>query len=138
MTVDDKNQAALFRRMIEQLWGWGAQAQASRHFEVSDRTVRNWLSGKHSIPAGVMAELRAMVAIAPPPGSTSDEDRDEACARAIEPALTELRDRAVAVGWHPAEVAASIMSLTVDEIRQHAGEDQAREVLVQALGCVLR
>lgn len=127
--MDDKNQAALFRRMIEQLWGYGAQTRAARHFDVSDRTVRNWLSGKHAIPAGVMAELHAMVAIAPPPDTDSDEDRDDACVEALEPALTELRDRAVSAGWHPAEVAAAILSLTVDEIRTHAGDAAASAVL---------
>lgn len=130
MTADDK-QAALFRRMIAELWGWGAQTKAARHFEVSDRTIRHWVAGERAIPERVMAELRAMLAIAPP--TDVDEDRDDACREALQPALTELRDRAVAAGWHPAEVAVAILSLTVDEIRHHAGDDQARDVLVDVV-----
>lgn len=132
MTPEEKK-AALFRRLIEQLWGYGAQTKAAKHLGVSDRTVRNWLAGRHSIPEGVMAELRAIISIAPPPDSDSSEDRDGACVEALEPALTELRDRAVAAGWHPAEVAAAILSMTIDDIRHHAGDAQARDVLQQAL-----
>lgn len=44
-----------------------------------------------------------------------------------------MRDRAVAAGWHPAEVAAAILSMTIDDIRHHAGDAQARDVLRQAL-----
>lgn len=130
MTTDNK-QADLFRRMIEQLWGYGAQTRAARHFEVSGRTVRHWVAGERSIPERVMAELRAMLSIAPP--TDIDADRDDACREALQAALTGLRDRAVAAGWHPAEVAVAILSLTVDEIRHNAGDDQARQVLEQAL-----
>lgn len=125
------DQADIFRAGIEKLWGYGAQTRAARHWEVSDRTVRRWVIGESAIPAAIMADLSAMLSIAPPPDSTSDDDRDDACRTAMEPALTELRDRAVSAGWHPAEVAAAIMSLTVDEIRAHAGEDGLAEVLAQ-------
>jgi len=131
MTTDEER-AAQFRRMIEQLWGYGAQTKAARHFAVSDRTIRHWVAGERSIPDRVMSELRAMVSIAPPPGTDSTEDRDEACREAMEPAMTELRDRALAAGWHPAEVAAAILSMTIDEIRHHAGDAAAREILEQA------
>ena len=129
MTTD---RSAQFRRMIEHLWGYGSQTKAARHFEVSDRTIRHWVAGERSIPERVMSELRTIISIAPPPGSTSEEDRDEACREAMEPALTELRDRAVASGWHPAEISAAIISFTVDEIRHHAGDAAAREILEQA------
>jgi hypothetical protein len=102
-------EADLFRRSIEKLWGYGAQARAALHFEVTDRTIRHWVSGARSIPPGVMAELKAMVSIAPPPDGG---DRDAACQDAIEPALTELRNRAIAAGWRPAEVAGALMALT--------------------------
>ncbi len=125
------DQADIFRVGIERLWGYGAQTRAARHWEVSDRTVRRWVIGESAIPAAIMADLSAMLSIAPPPDSTSDDDRDDACRTAMEPALTELRDRAISAGWHPAEVAAAVMSLTVDEIRAHAGEDGLAEVLAQ-------
>jgi hypothetical protein len=133
MEQDDK-QADLFRRMIERLWGYGAQTRAARYFEVSDRTVRHWIAGRHPIPPRVMAELRAIISIAPPPDSDAGEDRDDSAREALEPALTELRDRAVAAGWLPAEVAAAILALTVDEIRAHAGDEQAMRVLIDAVG----
>lgn len=125
------DQANIFRAGIERLWGYGAQTRAARHWEVSDRTVRRWVIGESAIPAAIMADLRAMLSIAPPPDSTSDDDRDDACRTAMEPALTELRDRAISAGWHPAEIAAAIMSLTVDEIRAHAGADGLAEMLAQ-------
>lgn len=125
--------AAEFRRMIEQLWGYGAQTRAARHWEVSDRTVRHWVAGKRAVPEKVMEQLRAMTSIAPPPDTTSDDDRDDACRAALEPSLTNLRNRAVGAGWHPAEVAAAILSMTIDEIRDGAGDDAVREVLEGAL-----
>lgn len=125
------DQAASFRAGIEKLWGYGAQTRAARHWEVSDRTVRHWLSGRNPVPAGIMSDLRAMLSIAPPPDSSPDDDRDKACRVAIEPALTELRDRAVSAGWHPAEVAAALMSLTADEIRTQAGDDALDDVIDQ-------
>lgn len=118
-----------FSALAERLWGYGWQTKAARHFEVADRTVRHWVSGRNAVPDGVMAELRAMVDIAPPSGSTSDEDRDGACAEAIEPALTDLRNRAMGAGWHPAEVATAILSLTVGEIREHAGDEAVAGML---------
>ena len=136
MTVDVEERmrdAERLRRMIEQVWGYGAQTKAARYLNVSDRTMRHWLAGKHRIPPNVMAEIQGLVKIAPPPDSDSSEDRDGACVEALEPALTELRDRAVAAGWHPAEVAAAILSMTIDDIRHHAGDAQARDVLRQAL-----
>ena len=125
------NQVEFFRAGIEKLWGYGAQTRAARHWEVSDRTVRHWLSGRNTIPEGVISDLRNMLSIAPPPETSVDDDRDEACREALEPALTELRDRAVSAGWHPAEVAAAIMSLTADEIRANAGDEALADVIGQ-------
>lgn len=131
ITDDDLRQrrAAEFRRLIERLWGYGAQTRAARHFEVTGRTVRNWVSARSDIPDQVIDEARAMVNIAPPPDSSHTEDRDGACAAALEPALTELRDRAVAAGWNPAEVAVAILSLTASEIRAIAG----RQAMIRLL-----
>lgn len=53
------------------------------------------------------------------------EGFDAACVAAIEPGITDLRNRAIGAGWHPAEVAAAILSLTVSDIRDHAGDDAA-------------
>ena len=121
--------ASSFRAGIERLWGYGAQTRAARHFEVSDRSVRSWVSGKTPVPSGVMAELRAMLNIAPPEADLTEEQRDDACRDAIEPLLTDIRDRAIAAGWHPAEVAAAVLDLAVSEIRSSAGDAAAIETL---------
>lgn len=126
--------AALFRSMIDKLWGYGAQTRAARHFEVSDRTVRHWVAGKRAIPERVMAELRAIVSIAPPPNTDASEDRDLAARQALEPALTELRNRALAAGWSEPEIHVAILNLALDEIETMAGPEAAREALVAALG----
>lgn len=121
--------ASAFRSGIERLWGYGAQTRAARHFEVSDRSVRAWVSGKTPVPSGVMAELRAMLDIAPPAADMPDDQRDDACREALEPLLTDIRDRAIAAGWHPAEVAAAVLDLAVSEIRAGAGDAAAIETL---------
>lgn len=111
-------------RMIEKIPGKSGRP-------LSRESLRGWMRDDH-VPAWAAEIIRAMAAIAPPPGSGSEDDRDDACAEAIEPELTRLRDLAMAAGWHPAEVAAAILSLTVGEIRTHAGDLAARAMLDQA------
>jgi hypothetical protein len=74
-----------------------------------------------------------MASIAPPPGTDDTCDRDQAAREAIEPELTRLRDLAITAGWHPAEVAAAVLTLTIDEIRHGAGNEMAREIVMDAL-----
>lgn len=128
--------ASAFRAGIERLWGYGAQTKAARHFEVSDRTVRAWVSGKTAIPMGVMADLRAMLDIAPPAAGMTDEERDEACYAALEPLVTDVITRAVAAGWHPAEVSAAALDRIVSEIRAGAGDATAIETLKSMIATI--
>ena len=100
---------------------------------VSRESIRLWMRDD-AVPEWAAAMIRAMAAIAPPPGATADEDRDAACIEAIEPDLTRLRDLAVSVGWHPAEVAAAILSLTLGEIEQSSGPEGLRDILAQISG----
>lgn len=95
---------------------------------ISTETIRLWMRDDFVPPDAAML-IRAMASIAPPPGSDSSQDRDGACIDAMEPELTRLRDLAVIVGWHPAEVAAAILSLTISEIRDNAGDDALAEML---------
>lgn len=97
---------------------------------VSRESLRLWMRDDR-VPDGIAAYIRAMTSIAPPPGTNSAMDRDDACREALEPEMTRLRDLAVTVGWHPAEVAAAILALTLDEIRTHAGDEGLREVMEQ-------
>lgn len=124
--------AIAFQAGIDRLWGYGAQTKAARHFSVDGRTIRRWVGGERGIPASVMAELRAMLDIAPPAGDLTDEQRDDACYAAIDPLITDTLTRAAAAGWHPAEVSTAILERVVLEIRQGAGTAQAIEILKKA------
>lgn len=131
-----------FRRSISLLWGYGAQAQAARHWSVADRTIRRFVSGEQKVPEPIAHDLRAMIGIMPPPGTDADVDadtatRDEACADAIEPALTALRDRCMTAGWNPAEIAVAIVSLGLSEIVANAGPDAALAFLDEAKAAIL-
>ena len=112
-------------RLAERLPGKSGKA-------VSRESIRLWMRDD-AVPEWAAAMIRAMAAIAPPPGSTSDEDRDAACITAMDPELTRIRDLAVSVGWHPAEVAAAMLSLTLSEIRDGAGDDGLQAILSQIL-----
>lgn|GEM_PF-3044748 len=126
-----------FRDSINLIWGRGAQAQASRHWGVADRSIRRWVSGEQAVPETIARDLRGMIGIMPPPGTDADDDadtdeRDAACADAIGPALIELRDRCLAVGWNPAEIAVAIVSLGLSEIIAQAGPAAALALLDEA------
>lgn len=49
----------------------------------------------------------------PPAGSAADDDRDDACADAIEPHLSRLLARADAAGWARSEALTAILSWTL-------------------------
>lgn len=112
--------------------GWQA-ALASRLPGKSGGTLRRETIGlwmrDDAVPAWAAELIQNMAAIAPPLDSIVEGDRDHACAMAIGPELKRIRNQAVAAGWHPAEIAAAILSLTVDEIRHRAGDTAAVEIL---------
>lgn len=99
---------------------------------ISRETIRLWMRADE-VPEWAASMIRAMASIAPPPGSSSAEDRDDACREAIEPEMTRIRDLAISVGWHPAEVATAVLALTIDEIRDNAGDATAETLLTAAL-----
>lgn len=99
---------------------------------LSRESIRLWMRNDE-VPEWAAALIRAMASIAPPPGTDDTCDRDQAACEAIEPELTRLRDLAVTAGWHPAEVAAAVLTLTIDEIRHGAGDEMARDLLIDAL-----
>lgn len=110
------------------LFGYGWKSRLADALDVNRREVSRWIAADNVAPWAA-DRLRAMVAIAPPPGSSDHYDRDLACRDALEPEMTRLRDLAVSAGWHPAEIAAAVLSMTVDEIRHHAGHDALMETL---------
>lgn len=69
----------------------------------------------------------------PPAGSAADDDRDDACADAIEPHLSRLLARADAAGWARPETLTAILSLVVSEMRAGAGDRVTRDTLSQVI-----
>lgn len=51
----------LLREAGEALYGPRWQSDLARDLRVSDRTVRRWDAGQNEIPAGVWADLRALL-----------------------------------------------------------------------------
>lgn len=123
-----------FARLAAAVWGFGYQTKASRHFDVADRTVRRWCSGDSPVPANVMAELRQIADIrSPPEGSSDEDDRDDACYDAIEPAVGKLAERAVANGWSIGEVLTALLAISVSEMKAKAGDKATRQTLEAAI-----
>ena len=118
------------------LFGYGWKARLADVLDVNRKTVSRWISDGDVAPWAA-DRLRAMVSIAPPPGTSDDDDRDDACQDALEPELTRLMQMAVDAGWHPAEITTAILALTVAEIADKAGPAAALEILSQAQGAVI-
>ena len=126
-----------FRAGIEMLWGRRAQARAAEHWDIADRSIRRFVSGEQRVPEAIARDLMQMIGMRPPPGTDADADadtetRDAACAETIEPALTEIRNRCLAVGWQPTEIAVAMVSLALSEIVVHAGPAAAAALLDEA------
>lgn len=119
------------QRLGSYVWGYGWQTKLAEAVEVQPRTVRRWIAAD-SIPEFAADRLRAMAHIAPPPGSSANEDRDDACADAMEGDLSRLVELATDAGWNRAEVQVAILSLTVTDILAYAGPAATLEVLDQA------
>lgn len=100
---------------------------------MSGRAVQMWAAGDREVPATVAWILdRLRADQIPPPIAPVETDRDAACGEALDPALDALAARAEAAGWHPAEIAAAVLSWTVHRIADHAGADEAVRTLEDA------
>ena len=129
------NRAEL-ERLGSTIWGGhGWKSEAARAFEVNRKTISRWIADDH-VPDWAAEKLRAMAHIAPPPGTTADEDRDDACAEAIEGDLSRMVELATDAGWHRAEVQVAILSLTVTDMLTHAGPEATAGILRQACAMV--
>ena len=89
------------------------------------------------MPEAIARDLMQMIGMRPPPGTDADADidtetRDAACAETLEPALTEIRNRCLAVGWQPTEIAVAMVSLALSEIVVHAGPAAAAGLIDEA------
>lgn len=68
----------------------------------------------------------------PPPTLRPENDRDEPCAEALDPALDALAQAAERAGWLPAEVVAVVLGWAVHRAAEGAGLEAARELLDDA------
>lgn len=130
------------RERIEALFG--TQAACARAYGIADRRIRLYLASPPAtwepVPAWLLAALRDGVMakreisiIGPEPGSTADEDRDEAAYRAVEPALTALMQAGINAGWHPAEITTAALSFITEVMIDGAGPAAAQDALSQAM-----
>lgn len=117
------------------LFGYGWKSALADHLEINRKTVSRWIADG-TVPDWAAERLRGMVRIAPPPGTTADDDRDDACQEALEPELTRIVGMAEGAGWHRAEIAVAMLALTVSDIRNHAGDAAAIEILQDAIAAV--
>lgn len=113
------------------LFGYGWKSTLADVLEINRKTVSRWIADD-AVPAWAAERLRTMVTIAPPPGTTDADDRDDACQDAIEPELTRIVALAEGAGWHRAEIVTAIFALSLSDIRNAAGDAAALEMLDQA------
>lgn len=123
------------RSIGERVFGHGWQTRLAEHLEVSARTVRRWAAGE-PIPAGAAEEIRSLVRIAPPAGDLSEDERDEACRKALGPHLAEFSGRAVAAGWHPAEIVTVMVGWALTQTIDNAGYEAARDLIHEAMQAI--
>lgn len=119
------------------LFGYGWKSSLADALEVNRKTVSRWIADG-AVPEWAADRLRGMVRIAPPPGTSADDDRDDACAEAIEPELTRIVGMAEVSGWHRAEIIVAIMALSLSDLRAHAGDQAALDFLAEATEAVRR
>lgn len=117
------------------LFGYGWKSSLAEALEVNRKTVSRWISDG-AAPEWAADRLRGMVRIAPPPGTSADNDRDDACAEALEPELTRIVGMAESAGWHRAEIIVAIMALLLSDLRSQAGDKAALDFLEEAAEAV--
>ena len=117
------------------LFGYGWKNRLADVLDINRKTVSRWIADG-DVPPWAADRLRQMVTIAPPPGSTDADDRDDACQDAMEPELTRLAIMAEGAGWHRAEIMTAILALTISDIRHHAGLDAAVQILREAIAAL--
>lgn len=117
------------------LFGYGWKSALATALEVDRKTVSRWIK-TDVMPDWAGDRLRDMARIAPPPGSTADQDRDDACAEALEPEITRIVHMAESAGWHRAEIITALIALSLSDLRLHAGDAAALEFLAECAAAV--
>lgn len=119
-------------RLAALLFGYGWKSALAEALNTNRRTVSRWIA-RDAVPEWAASRLRAMAHVAPPPGSTADQDRDAACAEALEPDLTRLVEIAEAAGWERAEIDTALLALVVSDVLRLAGREPTLDLLRQAM-----
>lgn len=114
------------------LFGFAWKSRLADVLDINRKTVSRWIADD-AVAQWAADRLRAMAHIAPPPGTTDADDRDDACADAVEGDLSRLVLLATDAGWHRAEVMTAILSLTITDMVTHAGPGTTVDLLRQAV-----
>jgi hypothetical protein len=130
--LDHKMTREELERLGALLFGYGWKNRLADVLEINRKTVSRWIADG-DVPSWAADRIRQMTTIAPPPGTTDADDRDDACQDAMEPELTRLMILAEGAGWHRAEIMTAIVALSVSDIRHHAGTDAAVQILREAI-----
>jgi hypothetical protein len=73
------------------------------------------------------------ITIEPPPaGLTPEDDRDGFAGDMIDRIMDQISAEAVRRGWHPAEIATAVISWAVHTTYDHAGREQAIDLVEDA------
>lgn len=113
--------------LASSVYGWGWQSQLSREMGIGYRTVQRWAGAGINKPATADAvrrfidERRTARIPAPPAGTSPEDDRDDACADAIDAPIAATLAAAEAVGWSRAEALTAGLSIIVTYMRASAG-----------------
>lgn len=131
MTTNKKMGRDELERHGQQLFGYGWKSSLAEHLDANRKTVSRWIAAD-AVPEWAAEAIRAMVSIAPPPGTTEQDDRDDICYDAIQPKLLALVDAAENVGWNRGEVLAAVLSAALGDIMARVGRDEVIQILDQA------
>lgn len=121
------------------IYGARWQSSLARDMNINVRTVQRWAAtGIEKIATAesvrrFLEERRIARIAAPPDNSTDADDRDDACYAAVEPAVRALIVAATDIGWNPGEVMVAVMAVTIDMMRDAAGDTATRQTLAAAI-----
>lgn len=117
------------------VYGARWQSQLGRDMGIALRTVQRWARDgidKTATAEGVrrfLEERRIARIAAPPEGSTDDDDRDDACRDALEPAILSVLAAADDIGWHRVEAQTAVLASVLDDMVASSGIPATIETL---------
>lgn len=116
-TPDRTLTRADLERICQPLFGYGWKSRLAEALGINRKSVSRWIANDE-VPewaAERVRELAGRPALAPipapPPGTTDRDDRDDACAEALRPAVEALIAAAERAGWTRAEALIAFASM---------------------------